>query len=122
MERISYEIFVISAVLQNSKYVIDTNLVGDLESAIDYMTEQTPALTNFIFPYIKTDSADIGIYISNVHIARCLCREAERYIVEITDNGDILQFMNRLSDYLFTFARYVTSIYKIDEINFKYDR
>jgi cob(I)alamin adenosyltransferase len=70
---------------------------------IDEYTEQLPPLRNFILPG-GTLSAGY------LHQARTVCRRAERLIVrlsEIEDIGEtVIIFVNRLSDYLFTAARY----------------
>jgi len=80
----------------------------DLEEEIDTMNEQIPAIRHFILP---------GGYplSSHCHIARTICRRAERHTVSIIDSEDshlviVLQYLNRLSDYLFVLARFF--IYK----------
>jgi cob(I)alamin adenosyltransferase len=84
---------------------IDTSLITDLENAIDLMDEQLPALKNFILP-------GGHIYVSYCHIARCVCRRTERLCVHLNDekaldDQNIIVILNRLSDYLFTLARYI---------------
>ncbi len=76
----------------------------DLEEKIDTMNEQIPAIRHFILP-----GGDI--LSSHCHIARTICRRAERHTVSIIDRDDsplmiVLQFLNRLSDYLFVLARF----------------
>jgi cob(I)alamin adenosyltransferase len=49
---------------------------------------------------------------SHVHIARCVCRRAERICVAIQQENQtidvlVIQYLNRLSDYLFVFSRYI---------------
>ncbi|CAB1319442.1 unnamed protein product [Coregonus sp. 'balchen'] len=77
--------------------------VIDLESWIDAFTEELPPLTNFILPSGGKSSAAL-------HIARAVCRRAERSVSPIVRSGeadpDVATFLNRLSDYLFTVARY----------------
>ena len=72
-----------------------------LESLIDSMTEQMPPLTNFIYP---AGSATIA----NVHICRAICRRVERNMIsqDTKFHPSYLCYINRLSDFLFTFARY----------------
>lgn len=76
--------------------------VAELERWIDEMTEQLPPLRNFILPSGGAASASL-------HVARSVCRRAERRVVELSSTGEvdavILRYLNRLSDYLFTAAR-----------------
>ncbi|KAM3867526.1 corrinoid adenosyltransferase MMAB [Diretmus argenteus] len=77
--------------------------VADLESWIDKLTEELPPLTNFILPSGGKSSAAL-------HVARTVCRRAERSVAPIVRSGeadpDVAKYLNRLSDYLFTVARY----------------
>jgi cob(I)alamin adenosyltransferase len=58
--------------------------------------------------------------VSYCHIARCICRRAERITVQLSEevliNGDVLKYLNRLSDYLFVLARKLTYDNNIEEI------
>lgn len=75
-----------------------------LENEMDKMDEELPVMKNFILPG--------GLpAVSFTHIARCVCRRAERCCVNLKENGEkvndlIIKYLNRLSDYLFTLARY----------------
>ncbi len=73
-----------------------------LEQAIDQMNTELPDLRNFILPGGHTT-------VSFCHIARCVCRRAERLTVALHENEPIealiLKYLNRLSDYLFVLAR-----------------
>ena len=77
--------------------------VTDLEKAIDRMEQGLPPLRNFILPGGHPS-------VSYCHIARCVCRRAERNMVALheAENLDqvLLQYINRLSDYLFVLARH----------------
>ncbi|XP_014016253.1 corrinoid adenosyltransferase MMAB isoform X1 [Salmo salar] len=77
--------------------------VADLERWIDEFTEKLPPLTSFILPSGGKSSAAL-------HIARTVCRRAERSVSPIVRSGeadpDVAKYLNRLSDYLFTVARY----------------
>uniref|UniRef100_UPI0037E91912 corrinoid adenosyltransferase MMAB n=1 Tax=Semicossyphus pulcher TaxID=241346 RepID=UPI0037E91912 len=77
--------------------------IADLEIWIDKFTEELPPLTNFILPSGGKSSAAL-------HIARTVCRRAERSVAPIVRSGEadpeVAKFLNRLSDYLFTVARY----------------
>lgn len=74
-----------------------------LEAAIDRMEEALPPLTAFILPGGSPASAAL-------HVARTVCRRAERLVVSLEELGDdmsrALQYLNRLADYLFVAARY----------------
>ncbi len=73
-----------------------------LENAMDNMDANLPALKNFILPGGNT-------VVSFCHIARCVCRRADRNVVSLhyIENVDelILKYLNRLSDYLFILGR-----------------
>lgn len=76
----------------------------EIEKEIDYIEEKLPSLHKFILP--------IGSKVSSfTHIARCVCRRAERRVVELSSLIDIdvgiIKFLNRLSDYLFVLSRYL---------------
>ncbi|XP_072103563.1 corrinoid adenosyltransferase MMAB isoform X2 [Mobula birostris] len=77
--------------------------VTELEQWIDRYTEQLPPLTNFILPSGGKSSAAL-------HLARSICRRAERSMISIVRAGEAdrnaARYLNRLSDYLFTLARY----------------
>jgi len=88
-----------------------------LEEWIDAMTEELPELTSFILPTGSIAS-------SNLHVARTVCRRAERRMVplvqeEETCDPDALAYVNRLSDYLFTAARYVNFCDGSDETQYR---
>jgi cob(I)alamin adenosyltransferase len=76
-----------------------------LEREIDTMDSALPALKSFILPGGLLAS-------STAHLARCVCRRAERICVHMQDNAQfvdaiVIKYLNRLSDYLFTLARYI---------------
>ncbi|MGZ5191048.1 MAG: cob(I)yrinic acid a,c-diamide adenosyltransferase [Flavisolibacter sp.] len=88
-----------------------------LEKKIDHMTEQLPAMKSFILP-------GGHVTVSSIHIARCVCRRAERLAVNMQENElfvdeKVIQYLNRLSDYLFTLARFVGQKWGVEEIPWK---
>ncbi|MEY3052939.1 MAG: hypothetical protein RLY31_2724 [Bacteroidota bacterium] len=87
-----------------------------LESEIDRMEALLPPLRNFILP-------GGHMAVSCCHVARCVCRRAERLVVALsgTDPVDplVLQYMNRLSDYLFVLSRYIAREKGVAEIIWK---
>jgi cob(I)alamin adenosyltransferase len=77
--------------------------IASLENEIDKITEELPKLTCFIIPGGNLSE-------SFVHLARSICRRSERVIVTLTQEGyqipELLEaYINRLSDFLFTYAR-----------------
>ena len=83
-----------------------------LESEIDIMNLDLPQMTNFILPGGNQT-------VSFCHIARCVCRRAERLATNLNEtesiNQDILTYLNRLSDYLFVMARKLTKDLAVKE-------
>ncbi|MFT3747061.1 MAG: cob(I)yrinic acid a,c-diamide adenosyltransferase [Agriterribacter sp.] len=84
-----------------------------LEKEIDRMEGVLPAMKYFILP-------GGHIIISQLHIARCVCRRAERCCVQLDEaspvNPLVLKYLNRLSDYLFVLARYTGHLNNIEDI------
>jgi cob(I)alamin adenosyltransferase len=76
--------------------------VTELEKAMDAMEETLPEMRNFILPGGHPA-------VSHCHVARCICRRAERSVVFLSEQSPvpeiILHYLNRLSDYLFVFSR-----------------
>lgn len=79
--------------------------IEKLENEMDRMDEQLPELKNFILP-----GGDLTA--SYCHLARCICRRAERRVVALAEHEEvdekIISYLNRLSDYLFVLARFYT--------------
>jgi cob(I)alamin adenosyltransferase len=84
-----------------------------LETEMDSMNEELPEMTHFILPGGHQS-------VSFCHIGRCVCRRAERMataLYEISPFSDlVLQYLNRLSDYLFVLARKLSKDMKADEV------
>lgn len=87
--------------------------IANLESCIDSYEAFLPKMTHFILPGGSESAA-------KTHIARCVCRRAERVVVQLSrlDYVDklLLVFLNRLSDYLFCLARAFVYWEKKEEI------
>jgi len=102
--------------MQNQLPPINDQLILKMEQEIDRLTEFLPPLKNFILP---------GGHPSNsfCHIARCVCRRAERNVVSLDHSEKvdpiILQFLNRLSDYLFVLSRALSFWNHSEEIIWK---
>jgi cob(I)alamin adenosyltransferase len=76
--------------------------VERVEEEIDKMEAELPPVNSFVL-------AGGNIIVSNCHIARCVCRRAERSVIKLKETEYIpeivLKFLNRLSDYLFVLSR-----------------
>jgi cob(I)alamin adenosyltransferase len=84
-----------------------------LENEIDSMEDSLPPMTHFVLPGGHTT-------VSYCHIARCVCRRAERLAVhlhEIEPTDElVIKYLNRLSDYLFVLARKLSHDLNADEV------
>ncbi len=96
-------LFDLGTIIANPKkkfyFDINQDFIKILENEIDRMTSELPKLSNFILP-----SGDI-------HLSRAIARRCERKMVEAKNeyshiDDNCLIFVNRLSDYLFTLARF----------------
>lgn len=91
----------------------DTEL---LENAIDKMNAELPELRSFVLPAGSLE-------VAHCHVARCICRRAERLIVHLDEIQDVepivLQYINRLSDYLFVVGRYTAKMQGVEEVSWK---
>jgi cob(I)alamin adenosyltransferase len=88
-----------------------------LEKEMDRMNETVPPMKSFILPGGHTT-------LSHLHIARCVCRRAERCCVRLELESLeveplIIKYINRLSDYLFVLSRYAGHQMKVKEIPWK---
>lgn len=92
--------------------LLDQGEIESLEQAIDEMETHLEPLKNFILPGGHQA-------ISHAHLARCVCRRAERICVAL--NGDspvdpkIIRFLNRLSDYFFVLGRFLAKELGVQE-------
>jgi len=84
--------------------VFDLEKVNQLEKKIDLMEEKLSPMKYFILP-------GGNIVLGHIHVARAICRRAERSIVHVAELKEIpaviVQYINRLSDFLFVFSRFV---------------
>jgi cob(I)alamin adenosyltransferase len=87
--------------------------VADLETAIDHYEAGLDPLRAFILPGGASAAAQL-------HMARCVCRRAERRLVELAATesirGELVQYVNRLSDMLFVLARVVNKANRVADI------
>lgn len=118
--RIQTHLFIIESLLavDNDKLKANLSKIENddillLEKAIDAMNMELPEIRNFILP---SGSETIAL----CHVARCVCRRAERIIVNMNETCPvepiIMEYINRLSDFLFVLARYSGFLNNIPEI------
>lgn len=117
--------------IQDRLFTIGSNLASDpdkklavpdikpeditlLEKEMDRMDESLPELKNFILPGGHPA-------VSFCHVARCVCRRAERLVVALAQQEKvepvIIQYLNRLSDYLFVLARQIAHSRGVEEVH-----
>ncbi|MFK5856461.1 MAG: cob(I)yrinic acid a,c-diamide adenosyltransferase [Bacteroidota bacterium] len=87
-----------------------------LESEIDDMTNELPELKSFLLSGGHT-------IVSYCHLARTVCRRAERLVIKLNEqfelSGLILEYLNRLSDYLFVLSRKIGKDLGVEETLWK---
>jgi len=114
LEEIQNRLFTLGAILAtdpSKDKVKSPNLLESdvelLEQAIDKMNETLPPLTNFVLPGGHPTTA-------HCHIARCICRRAERRVTHLTEiepdtvPAIVVRYLNRLSDFLFVLSRKIS--------------
>jgi cob(I)alamin adenosyltransferase len=121
LAEIQNKLFVIGSKLasdENGKMITDrltcsTEDIEKLEKAMDEYEARLKPLQNFILPGGSS-------LVSYCHIARTVCRRAERRIVELSGmasmENNMLKYVNRLSDYLFVLARKIAQDEGISEL------
>ncbi|RED48391.1 cob(I)yrinic acid a,c-diamide adenosyltransferase [Seonamhaeicola aphaedonensis] len=106
------------AILKSGKERLDIEKISSddiqkLEDEMDTMNEALPPMTHFVLPGGHQT-------VSFCHIARCVCRRAERLATALNDiepvESHALIYLNRLSDYLFVLARKLTQDLEADEV------
>ena len=111
LQQIQRELFVVGAVLAGAKapsgQTIGPEQVRLLEERIDQTERQLPTISGFVLPG-GTELA------ARWHVARTVCRRAERAVVTLGRSDDvpaeILAYLNRLGDLLFTYARWANHV------------
>lgn len=127
LERIQDRLFTVGAilatppekeVLKNGELRLKISKISDadielLENQIDVMDTSLPTMTHFVLPGGHTT-------VSYCHIARCVCRRAERLAAHLNDiepiDEYVIKYLNRLSDYLFVLARKLSKDLNADEV------
>ena len=125
IEVIQHELFHLGSLLAN----LDPNTFPELnkfdsrtrrlEAEMDSMTGGLPPLREFVLPGGNLASAYL-------HMARCICRRAERMVVDLHQDAfiddDLRSYLNRLSDWLFVAARWVNAENGKPELTWQKDR
>ena len=101
--QIQHQLFCLGAEINKAEFnFINTDMVIEIEKKIDLFNENLPPLKNFILP-------GGGHAAAICHMARAVCRRAERSVVALNDteklNPNIQIYLNRLSDFLFIVSR-----------------
>jgi cob(I)alamin adenosyltransferase len=121
LHRIQHDLFEVGAELGSTAErkqksmipLIEEGQVERLEKAIDRYEEGPPPLTNFVLPGGSEGA-------SRFHLSRTICRRAERSIVALGSQepvrGELLRYVNRLSDLLFTLARHANFVAGVEDI------
>ena len=90
--------------------------IKELEEQIDKMDLELPEMKNFVLPGGHP-------LVSYCHIARCICRRAERRVISMQEHmsvaDHIVIFLNRLSDFLFTLSRKIALDLGAEQIPWK---
>ena len=117
LRAIQNELFVIGSHLASptpspSLPKLDESSIARMEKEIDEATGELAPLQNFILPGGTEISA-------RLHLARTVCRRAERVVVGFTGPAIFVRYLNRLSDWLFTQARLANRRAGIDDVEWK---
>ena len=90
--------------LKNIPLIEDKDITF-LEEEMDRMDEELPQMKSFVLP-------GGNVIVSYCHLARCVCRRAERMVIRLSEESKVdeidIRYLNRLSDYLFVLSRKVT--------------
>ena len=119
LKRIQHELFNLGSILATlpedvhpKQARITAAEITQLEHDIDAANESLPALRSFVLPGASPLDAEL-------HVARTVCRRAERELVRLTRRGSVpdeaVRYLNRLSDALFVWSRWVNHVQNIPE-------
>ncbi len=99
--------------------IIKAAAVEQLEQQLDTLNAELPMLKEFILPGGSPAAA-------HCHLARSVCRRAERRLVTLANTESVnpaaVQYINRLSDYLFVLARHLNHSAQIPDVLWRHDR
>jgi cob(I)alamin adenosyltransferase len=113
LARVQSDLFDVGAHLAspgNSRYPgAGEGRIEAIEHAIDAMERELAPLKSFILP-------GGSLAAGHLHVARSVCRRAERLVVAMGDEYDVVRYLNRLSDYLFVAARFANLRHGVDDV------
>src|SRR5690606_38339489 len=99
----------------DQRYKVTADRIDRLERWIDQLSTELPPLKRFILPGGTMLS-------SQLHVCRTVCRRAERLVVTMAQqteiNGEVLRYLNRLSDYFFVAARAVNARAGVHDVEY----
>ena len=117
--KIQNELFNVGAELTMGQAVITEENVRWLEKSLDEMNQSLPSLKEFILP-------GGGLAASHCHVARAICRRAERSLVALNRHRQVsellLAYANRMSDFLFVMARCISREVGEQEVYWQSDK
>ena len=111
------QLFALGAALADDRegqaYRVPDDAATQLEAYLDEMDTELPKMTHFILPGGSKS-------VSFAHLARTVCRRAERRTVEMEQvDPAVIVYLNRLSDYLFVLSRYLGKLEAVEEIKWE---
>jgi cob(I)alamin adenosyltransferase len=116
---IQNELFNVGAELAMGQAIIQQESINSLEQSLDELNKSLTPLKEFILP-------GGGLAASHCHVARAICRRAERTLVSLNKNKpvskELMSYINRLSDYLFVLARAISKELGEDEVYWQSER
>lgn len=107
LSRIQHELFDLGGELCIPNFIlVKQTSIDRLEQELDSMNDMLPMLKDFILPAGS-------LAVSYAHAARSICRRAERHVATLAQRDDnisplALQYLNRLSDWLFVASRHIS--------------
>jgi cob(I)alamin adenosyltransferase len=103
--------------IKNKSVLPDSDCIINVETEIDRMEADLPELRSFVLP-------GGNVIVSHCHIARCVCRRAERSVLRLKEAEStpdiVVKFLNRLSDYLFVLSRKLSLELDNEDIKWPY--
>ena len=117
LQRVQFSLYHVAAELASTtpdpaKQVIRDSDVEKLESEIDELTAAMPPLDHFILP----GGSELA---ARLHMARTVVRRVERNLVGLAVRGTLLRYINRMSDWFFTQARYANYVQGVSDVKHK---
>lgn len=113
LDWIQHRLFNLGALLSDAEGVwITEQDVAQMEQYIDAIQEELEPLRAFILP-------GGSVAVAHCHVARTIARRLERRMCEIKTDFIAMQWVNRLSDFLFVLSRKVAKLEKIEQLNWQ---